>query len=945
MEVAVVISELLFSFSFLILIPVDEALKQVQAILGTTKNPRFAADEDHTYEDKYALAEFVTNSSIAAILHILDRLGLDAVKLQTVLKWVVEDKKTVTLSFRAEDRCAYHKETEVEHIVSPDVNIETTETTTQDDSSPSQTTTRTAARVVKIIKQHHWNININYAIAVYPGQEETALIELQARNTTATIVTSGGSFGQTQYQPKPPIAEYTIHKPIETDITWLLTALNREAGICQFSIDRSKDTCKTPRRNEPIEAALKFQHDLHSWCHSVQYGFFQTRVEKQILDQSNQNQVAEAKEIKLSQGITDGKEVYRPVIPVLENGTVLDGEETASILNAHSNSIDQARANVVQMFPSTKKAKLATESEATIVLLCNHAKQLTHQYQVTIDYIEGMLTKQMVSAIGKHVTHHDFERFMRFHNRRLFGEEYRPKPFNYAIRRPDHYPDGVLSIEGATSDNQETESIETFVRKSSDETSIFMPLNAATSVELKGQAYLHGWLRHQFEQSRSTSDCKIVARARQFSGFALVIGSMAGKDQFSPKHALILQNKDEVMIPLLSDILPSAKEFKDSIASLSPEQQAFAKAYRNMQLESSVIGLCVIQLKPQLEKLLKLPDGSLTKEIQLTQDLLSCFVEYQIPSDLMSFDGLPSLSQSEKLEAVKGHVKAVLDVVNGEKERQLVEEERKEEMRLAQERQTMNQKSFGQQRSTGFGSAPFGSPAPAGGFFGAQASPQVGAYAVGGIDAPPPQAVRQMQMAAPPGGMPERGVVFSPAQDTASLNENPTSPEAQIPGSEMALDLEDGDDFTLIPKVLDGKVEKLDSDNALKSTILKTGPTWSRYRQENLLTKGKTSSLASKTIEQETKKAFDLLDALSRSGTLSIECAELHVVVALSHCFTNDVMGTIIQNNENPIEKSERSSLIVASVIHDEPSPILLRNQADIGRLGAKFPSLFLDEE
>ena len=116
MEVAVVISELLFSFSFLILIPVDEALKQVQAILGTTKNPRFAADEDHTYEDKYALAEFVTNSSIAAILHILDRLGLDAVKLQTVLKWVVEDKKTVTLSFRAEDRCAYHKETEVEHI-------------------------------------------------------------------------------------------------------------------------------------------------------------------------------------------------------------------------------------------------------------------------------------------------------------------------------------------------------------------------------------------------------------------------------------------------------------------------------------------------------------------------------------------------------------------------------------------------------------------------------------------------------------------------------------------------------------------------------------------------------------------------------------------------------------------------------------------------------------
>lgn len=58
-----------------------------------------------------------------------------------------------------------------------------------------------------------------------------------------------------------------------------------------------------------------------------------------------------------------------------------------------------------------------------------------------------------------------------------------------------------------------------------------------------------------------------------------------------------------------------------------------------MQLESTLFGVCVIQIKPQLEKLLKLNDDGLTKEIALTQDLLNLFIEYQIPSDLLSYDG------------------------------------------------------------------------------------------------------------------------------------------------------------------------------------------------------------------------------------------------------------------------------------------------------------------
>jgi len=69
--------------------------------------------------------------------------------------------------------------------------------------------------------------------------------------------------------------------------------------------------------------------------------------------------------------------------------------------------------------------------------------------------------------------------------------------------------------------------------------------------------------------------------------------------------------------------------------------------------ESSVFGICDIPLKPQMEKLLNLPEGALTKEIKLMQDLVSLFVEYQIPSDLLSFDGTKDTDEKGKVEAQK----------------------------------------------------------------------------------------------------------------------------------------------------------------------------------------------------------------------------------------------------------------------------------------------------
>jgi hypothetical protein len=65
----------------------------------------------------------------------------------------------------------------------------------------------------------------------------------------------------------------------------------------------------------------------------------------------------------------------------------------------------------------------------------------------------------------------------------------------------------------------------------------------------------------------------LTARARQFSSYILLLGRISSHDVFDPQYATIVQNKDDLEIPLMLETIPSPKEFKERIWSLSPEQQ------------------------------------------------------------------------------------------------------------------------------------------------------------------------------------------------------------------------------------------------------------------------------------------------------------------------------------------------------------------------------------
>merc|ERR1719210_1476663 len=118
---------------------------------------------------------------------------------------------------------------------------------------------------------------------------------------------------------------------------------------------------------------------------------------------------------------------------------------------------------------------------------------------------------------------------------------------------------------------------------------------------------------------------------------------------------------------------------------------------------------------------------------------------------------------------------------------------------------------------------------------------------------------------------------------------------------------------------MDANFERLDCNGTCRSTIISPSNTWTKRSQKALLAKPALTKLGSSEQKQEKDAAFDLLDALTKSGGLQVEHASLHVVVAATHCFDQTVMDTVVQENTNPIEQVERSTLIMASTVHQLP--------------------------
>lgn len=82
----------------------------MKTILDNTRQPNYPSEIQHSYEDKYFLAEFLTNTTISALLNSLEWIGVSNKPFKEMKEW--SKTKNITLRLAAEEECKFlRKET------------------------------------------------------------------------------------------------------------------------------------------------------------------------------------------------------------------------------------------------------------------------------------------------------------------------------------------------------------------------------------------------------------------------------------------------------------------------------------------------------------------------------------------------------------------------------------------------------------------------------------------------------------------------------------------------------------------------------------------------------------------------------------------------------------------------------------------------------------------
>jgi hypothetical protein len=296
----------------------------------------------------------------------------------------------------------------------------------------------------------------------------------------------------------------------------------------KFQIDRQDDSCRTPRRNTEIEKGIQFYKELNVWALLVKSNL--DSMERKIKDHRRLY-------------VDAASQPFNPLLPLFEDSSVIGDADLAAFLKRFEDDLDSSIATIQEATRDVPAQTLISTKEATLGFLTSQLREVFLNWIDTVQYVEELLKEQLIQAIGKYVTPQDFDEFIVFHAQQFFGTSYAPEPFSYAVRKDQHYPVGTVSIEnGKDPIRTLTRKMRSAHQEDDGVATVYIPVDAATNVEIQGDRYLHGWIQYQWVHAKE-EDYLLVARANQFSAYMVLLGTMGSGNKFLPKDAIIIQNK------------------------------------------------------------------------------------------------------------------------------------------------------------------------------------------------------------------------------------------------------------------------------------------------------------------------------------------------------------------------------------------------------------------
>ncbi|KAI8584929.1 hypothetical protein BDZ88DRAFT_456456 [Geranomyces variabilis] len=872
------------------------------------------------------------DAALNARLICLDLLGWNDTARKLAQEWITTSphlRRAVLLRFESDQHAERGEELAVKGLKPRTERYDGTCTFAPLDEKTAHADQRDLDhQVVTKIREYIYEVRVHYRLTVGfgfadRGLAETTVVLTEAERTTETVSLSRDS---------PSIPFVTINDPVDLNISFIIKNLTADPSApFNFKIDRLRADCATPRRNADIDEAVAYFLRANQWAGQLHHILLSRWRELLNADQMDMD-------------VITSRGTFIPVVLLLEkrpgtNSVLLSPADLTRFLEEQKRSLAKRFAVVEKSMPD---GKLITVAEGKLLVVLQHKMSLARTYIKSVDEIEDMLQAQLIAAIGRHLVSRDFTQLARKQTQNLFKKdfEFQLQDLAGAGRPQTMTSDGDLIVDSHV---RNLPTLENNV--------MHIPINAFTKVPFLGKRTMHACLFHQFSDS-GTLTLWLKARTRQFGSFILMAGQISTLSDFEPHAAIIIRNKDDLQIPLSLEQIATSQEFDTAVESLSPEQQGFAKTFRALQLQGTLFAVCVVDIKPQMEVLLNLPPDSLTKGIKLAQDLEHLFTQYQIPSDLLRCNEAADHDTDRnetlvaaRIKAVKSYTAHICSIMKA------TETEETEDVTARAQPKVLKGGDRGASalRET-TETAPLSYPAPPGALHGSLLGPSSALVPPVHSHAATETSGKATSIAAHDSSLaaPKKTSVLEIPEFKSSLSADMsliTSTSATCLGltpppltETQEKDTTSSDphhDFVMLQITLTSALGTM-PHGAVRPTVLCIQDPWTRVRAKSILRPPTTTTLDISAQRTERNAAFHLLDALSRSGELTLENVHLHVVCAATQAFDRTLVDTIIRGNIDPLRMIRETNLVIAGVlagVSTEEQGLLVRAQSRSGNM------------